>query len=74
VLQASFMVLESAELRRFLLDVADERVATAMIAPPTFEWAYAPYDGGADVFANTQARDELRDRHLDSLSSLPSGL
>lgn len=58
-----------------LRDVADDKVGGVMITDIGMRRIYHPYDGGADVFgATSRERDSIRDRHVDWLSSHPSGL
>lgn len=58
-----------------LRDVADDEVTDVLITDTRMERIHHPYDGGADAFLTTPAeRDRLRDRHVDWLSSHPSGL
>ncbi|WP_405512329.1 hypothetical protein [Streptomyces canus] len=58
-----------------LRDIADEKVAGALITDTRMQRIHYPYDGGADVFlATSEERDRMRDRHADWLSSHPSGL
>jgi hypothetical protein len=66
----SSVARQPGRLDPLLREVADDRVAHVVIAPPDLSWLYAPYDGGADVLLGTPAlRDELRDRHPDWLSN-----
>lgn len=54
--------------------IADDELHYVIIAPPDLRWLYHPYDGGADVIAETmQERDALKARHPDWLSTHPSG-
>lgn len=56
-------------------DVADDRVGSLVVYNPRTGEAYAPYDGGADVFVRTSERvAELRDRWRDWQSAHPDGL
>jgi hypothetical protein len=55
--------------------VADDELANVIVAPTDLRWLYHPYDGGADVIAESQAeRDALKARHADWLSGHPSGM
>lgn len=59
-------VLETTlgELDPLLREVADDQTGDVLVLPPTLEWAYHPYDGGADVFARSpEERDALRSRY-----------
>ena len=65
----------SAELDRLIRGVVDEEVWQLIIVPPSGRWLYHPYDGGADVIAETKAaRDGLQGRFADWLSPYPGGL
>ncbi|MCX4404439.1 MULTISPECIES: hypothetical protein [unclassified Streptomyces] len=58
-----------------LRDIADDKVAGVLITDTRMQRIHYPYDGGADVFLATfEERDWMRDRHVDWLSSHPSGL
>lgn len=60
-----------AVLRR----AADDDVHNLMICDTGCRWIFHPYDGGMDVvLANTTARNGLRERFGEWLSSLASGL
>ncbi|MCI0158491.1 hypothetical protein KNO15_17450 [Leifsonia shinshuensis] len=62
------------DLAPLLRLVADDR-AHLLVAPPSLEWIYAPYDGGADiVLADRSRRDGLAAAHPDWLSPRPDGL
>jgi hypothetical protein len=62
-------------LDRLLRQVADDVIANVVIADVDLLWLYHPYDGGMDVILpSPDARDALRDRHLDWLSRHPAGL
>lgn len=66
--------LTPAELDALLAAIADDR-GRAVIANPELDWLFCPYDGGVDVILPTaEARDVLRDRHRDWLSSGSDGL
>jgi hypothetical protein len=66
---------EEGVLDELLSSVAQDETGGVIIAPSEFGWLYLPYDGGADVILPTQkARDELKERHEDWLSSERSGL
>jgi hypothetical protein len=55
--------------------VANWETADVIIAPPSLEWLYHPYDGGADVIArNSVERDALALRYQSWLSDHPHGL
>ncbi|GAA0248332.1 hypothetical protein GCM10009539_37030 [Cryptosporangium japonicum] len=55
--------------------VADHEIANVLIADPSLNWLYHPYDGGMDVLLpSTAKRDALRGQHRSWLSSHPSGL
>ncbi|MEU8294845.1 hypothetical protein AB0D02_28345 [Streptomyces pseudogriseolus] len=57
-----------------LRDVADDKVAGALVTDTQMRRLYHPYDGGADVFLTSpEERDRMRDRHADWLSSHPLG-
>jgi hypothetical protein len=58
-----------------LRQVADHVIANVLVTDPGLRWLYHPYDGGMDVMlSSTVARDALRNRHHDWLSTHPSGL
>lgn len=58
-----------------LLESAAEDEAKIVITNPDMTWVYAPYDGGADVFAPTaEDRDRLKTTHREWLSDHPAGL
>jgi len=58
-----------------LRDVADDVVPSLLIYNSSSGEAYAPYDGGADVFVGTPARvAELKTRWRDWMSTRPDGL
>lgn len=60
---------------RLLRQVADDVIASVVIADIDLLWLYHPYDGGMDVILpSPHARDALRDRHRDWLSRHPAGL
>ncbi|MFI1227584.1 MULTISPECIES: hypothetical protein [unclassified Streptomyces] len=62
-------------LDALLRDVADDKVAGALVTDVQMRRIHSPYDGGADVFLTTpEERDRTRDRHADWLSASPSGL
>lgn len=66
---------EASSFRTLLKAVADEEVHNVIIAPPSLDWLYHPYDGGADVIAQTtERRDALRDTHSAWLSTYMFGL
>lgn len=74
-LYASVETYPSAELDSLLVRVANDGLSGTIIMPADGRWLYHPYDGGADVFAQTTAqRDALVDRHRSWLSDHPSGL
>ncbi|MFL9656562.1 hypothetical protein ACJ7VE_22920 [Streptomyces sp. PB17] len=55
--------------------VADEALVEVFVTDTELRRIHAPYDGGADVVLATPGeRDRLRGRHVDWLSSTPSGL
>lgn len=61
---------EASAFRTLLKAVADDEEHNVIVAPPSLEWLYHPYDGGADVIAQTTARrDTLRDTHSAWLST-----
>jgi hypothetical protein len=65
----------SRELDAVLRAVADEQLDDVIVVPPQGAWLYHPYDGGADVIAESpQARDALRQRFAGWLSGHPHGL
>ena len=58
-----------------LRDVADERVPSVVFLNPVTGEAYAPYDGGADLFlANSERVATLARRWSTWLSTHPDGL
>lgn len=58
------ILLESNDLRKLVVCVADDRTGDVIICPPNAVWVYHPYDGGADVIApDTATRDTLRAAH-----------
>jgi hypothetical protein len=62
-------------LERLLRLAADDVCGPLVLMPATARWLYAPYDGGADVIAETgTARDQLRERHPSWLPAKPAGL
>ncbi len=66
---------ESGALDELLRLVANDGNGGVIIAPADLGWFYLPYDGGADVIAESPLeRDHLRDRHRSWLSVHPSGL
>lgn len=65
---------EWRQLDWLLTAVADDRVRDVLIGPRSWRWLYHPYDGGADVVAETSVREALSDRHRDWLSPFPGGL
>jgi hypothetical protein len=65
----------SDELDALIRAVVDEELAGMIIVPPSGSWLYHPYDGGADVIAESRrARDALRERFRAWLSTHPTGL
>jgi hypothetical protein len=65
----------SEELDALIRAVVDEELVGMIIVPPSGAWLYHPYDGGADVIApSPHARDALRQRFGDWLSTHPTGL
>ena len=65
----------SEELDALIRAVVDEELVGMIIVPPARCWLYHPYDGGADVVAESpEARDVLRERFRAWLSVHPSGL
>ena len=62
-------------LNPLLRQVADDVIASVLVADTDLRWLYHPYDGGMDVMlSSTTERDALRDRHQDWLSAHPGGL
>jgi hypothetical protein len=60
---------------KLLRDVADDRLPSVVVLNPTTREAYAPYDGGADLFlANSERVAELAHRWASWLSERPDGL
>jgi hypothetical protein len=58
-----------------LADVAEDIVGPLLVVATDTGRVYAPYDGGADLFAaSTEERDEFRSRYAEWLSPHPSGL
>jgi len=58
-----------------LRDVADWRLSSVVLLNPESGEAYAPYDGGADLFLKTPERvAELRQRWASWVPNHPSGL
>lgn len=56
-------------------DVADDRLRSILFLNPTTGEAYAPYDGGADLFlANSERVEALSKRWAAWLSTRPDGL
>jgi hypothetical protein len=67
--------LHDSGLEQILRLAADDASGPLLIVPATMSWLYAPYDGGADVIADTsQRRDHLRASNASWLSAHPSGL
>jgi hypothetical protein len=65
----------SEELDALIRAVVDEQLVGMIIVPPSGAWLYHPYDGGADVIAQSpHARDALRERFGAWLSTHPTGL
>ncbi len=57
-----------------LREVAEDRVRATVISEGSLA-AYAPYDGGADLFLpDEQKRDEIKEGFREFLSSRPDGL
>jgi len=55
--------------------VADDTLINTFIFSTSGSWLYHPYDGGADVILpSRQARDIIREKHIQWLSSNPKGL
>ena len=55
--------------------VADTETSDVFIAPADLAWLYHPYDGGADVIAETsEHRDAIRGRYQAWLSGRSDGL
>jgi hypothetical protein len=74
-LYASRIAYPSPEFDSFLRAAADDQLAHATIGPPDLRWLYHPYDGGADVIAESPfQRDQLRSKFAAWLSSHPAGL
>jgi hypothetical protein len=74
-LWVSPMSLHDSGLEQILRLAADDGSGALLIVPVAMGWLYAPYDGGADVIADTsQRRDHLRESHASWLSAHPSGL
>ncbi|RZQ62722.1 DUF3885 domain-containing protein [Amycolatopsis suaedae] len=62
-------------LDELLHAVADDETAGVMITSLSMDRIHHPYDGGADVLLpTTAARDALKARHPDWLSTHPGGL
>jgi hypothetical protein len=58
-----------------LRDVADDRLSSVVVLNPETGEAYAPYDGGADLFlTNAARRATLATRWASWLSKHPDGL
>jgi hypothetical protein len=58
-----------------LADVANALLGPFLIVSEATGRVYAPYDGGADLFVETEAeRDALRTKYSGWLSTHPSGL
>ncbi|MEY9904868.1 hypothetical protein ABIA35_001084 [Catenulispora sp. MAP12-49] len=72
---ASVTTLASTDLDRLLMTVADDMTGGVLIVGPGLNWLYHPYDGGADVIAeSTDDRDRLATAFPDWRSPQPSGL
>jgi hypothetical protein len=57
-----------------LLQLAADWQAEFIVTDEEMSWAYAPYDGGADIIAPTTAdRDALKLTHKEWLSNHPLG-
>lgn len=55
--------------------VSEWRTSDVIVAAPSFDWLYHPYDGGADVLhSDAEVLEALRDAHRDWLSDHPRGL
>lgn len=58
-----------------LIRLAADDQAAVLLAPTSFRWLLAPYDGGMDVIASSPPeRDRLALRHGDWLSARADGL
>ncbi|MES1176675.1 MAG: hypothetical protein ABUL62_20295 [Myxococcales bacterium] len=58
-----------------LRDIANDRLPSVVVLNPATGEAYAPYDGGADLFlANSERVATLADRWASWLSERPDGL
>jgi hypothetical protein len=69
------MPSDAPALDRLLRLVADHVTSDVIITNSELNWLYHPYDGGADIIANSAAqRDQLRTAHPDSQSAHPQGL
>ena len=65
----------SEQFDEIIKAVADDKVRHILFASLETGEAYAPYDGGADLFLNSVARrDELKQRYKQWLSTHPKGL
>lgn len=65
----------SAEWEAVIRDVAEDHLSSVVFCNPTSGELYAPYDGGADIFASTPARaSHLKSRWRSWLSPHPAGL
>ena len=69
------MTWQPGALDDVLADVANALLGPFLIVSETTGRVYAPYDGGADLFLESEAeRDTCRSRYQAWLSSHPSGL
>jgi hypothetical protein len=74
-LWASQTRLHEQDLSQLLRLVADDETSGVIITTAAMDWLYHPYDGGADVIAETSShRDQLRRAHQAWLSARPAGM
>jgi hypothetical protein len=70
---AATVELDDPRLAALLRATADDELELCLVAPDA-AWAYAPYDGGADVLvADRIVLARLRERHRDWLPDLADG-
>ena len=73
-LHAAKIHYTGSELDDLLRLVAEEKVGSVLIFTDDGKAIFHPYDGGADIImSNADARDSLKQKHVDWLSSYPGG-
>jgi len=72
---AADVTWQSGAFDALLRDIADERGPRSLFFSRASAFAFAPYDGGADIFApTTHPVSELRRKWAPWLSSHPDGV